>query len=127
MKGLDMLLDRIKNPATSIQTIKEILSFISQTSPVFHRKFAHAYIPVVCETAKNAILHCSESNIRLFTKDILSSILESIFNLTKRYMSVRQRHKMQEQIKMPIIKMFIDSEFLDRKLNSIALLTDLIR
>lgn len=28
---------------------------------------------------------------------------------------------------MPVIKMFIDSEFLDRKLNSIALLTDLVK
>lgn len=127
INGFELIITKILNPATHIEVTQELLHFVSLINGVFHRRFALEYLPRLCNAVTQSILQCTESNIRVFTKDKFSNIMEYLSGISRRFMTLREAKTMIEEIVLPIIKKFIESEFLDRKLNSLALLTDLVK
>ena len=103
------------------------MGFVAAVSPVFHRRFAVEFVPQFVNAATHSLLLCNEFNIRIFTKEKFSLLMEGLVLLMKRYLSTRQRMDRVCQTTMAIIKLFIDSDVLERKFNGLSILTDLVK
>jgi hypothetical protein len=72
-------------------------------------------------------LKSSDSNIRNFSKERLDALFISFDEFFSRFLTLSEKKRKKYELQPRLAKMFIESQFLDRKLNSLSIMTDLIR
>jgi hypothetical protein len=125
----DMVTARLENLAqlAPIETTIELVGLVAEFSKLFHREYALNYLPRLTEALIRNVLSSSDTNIRNFSKERLETLFASISEFHLRFLWPSERRKKKFEIQPQLAKLFIDSPFLDRKLNSLTIITDLIR
>lgn len=85
------------------------------------------YLPRLTEALIRNVLNSSDTNVRNFSKERLDTLFSSISEFQLRFLWPTERKRKKFEIQPQLAQLFIDSPFLDRKLNSLTIITDLIR
>lgn len=125
-KFFDLVLDRL-NPDTPLEVTIEMIGIIAALGRLFHRRFAHLYLPLLTDRITKYLLNSSEANIRSFTKEKLDMVFVSLDEFNCRINGPIGKRQHRFYLQPQLAKLFIESPFLERKLNSLSIISELIK
>lgn len=129
MGVFDKLLERIsdKTKWCPIDLTSNYVSILGNCHAVFHREFALEYIPKLKKAVWENVLKSPDSNTRNFTKEKIEGIYNAFDHLLKRVYSIPEKQEMIETFNLEIALMCFETDFLERKLQGIKALLDIIK
>lgn len=128
MGFFDLIIKRLEaSPSAPIEVTIEVIGVVSHVCRLFHRDYALSYLPKLADSLVRYLLSSPDSNIRNFSKERLDTLFLSFDEFFSRYLSLPEKRRKKYELQPRLARMFIDSQFLDRKLNSLAIMTDLIK
>ena len=125
----DKILERIsdKTKWAPIDIVSIYSGLVGNCHSVFHREFALEYIPKLKKAAWESVLKSPDSNIRNFSKEKIESITNAFDLLLKRVYSIPEKQEMIETFNLEISLMCFETDFLERKLQGIKSILDIIK
>ena len=129
MGFFDIVLNRIadKNRWCPIDITSGLSATIGSLHAVLQRDFALEYIPKLKEAVWENILKSPDSNIRNFSKEKIEAITSAFDNLLKRVYSIPEKQEMIETLNLEVSVMCFETDFLERKLQGIKAILDIIK
>ena len=129
MGVFDKILERIsdKTKWCPIDLTSNYVSMLGNCHAVFHREFALEYIPKLKKAVWENVLKSPDSNTRNFTKEKIEGIYNAFDHLLKRVYSIPEKQEMIETFNLEIALMCFETDFLERKLQGIKALLDIIK
>lgn len=125
----DRILERIsdRNKWCPIDVTSAYVGIVGNCSAVLHRDFAQDYIPKLWKAVWENILKSPDSNIRNFSKEKIEGLCKEFDSLLKRVYSVPEKQEMVETFNLEVSLMCFETDFLERKLQGIKAILDIIR
>lgn len=105
----------------------DLINFVLLVSPLFHRQFAVEYLTDFTESILEYINNGKEGTIRNFSKERYEAVMTSIQEFMKRLYTLSERKTIVEKLQLDLILRFLFSDFLDRKLQAVSLLTSFFK
>lgn len=127
--GFDKILQRISDIErwAPIEVVSIMMTILENLNSVLHRDFVYEYVPRLKEAVWRNLLESPESNIRNFTKERIDSILNAFDILLKRAYSLPEKNEMVESLNLQICSICFDSKFLERKLQGLKSLLEVLK
>jgi len=127
--AFEKILERISDPNNwaPIEIVSSICTAIGNIYGILHRDFAVEYIPKFKEAVWRNILKSPDSNIRNFNKDRLDAIVQAFDPLLKRVYSLPEKYQMLEEFQLEVCSICFESNFLERKLQGLKTLLEIIK
>jgi hypothetical protein len=127
--GWDRVIERMNNEKNwmPIDVMSAIVNMIGQVYGIFHRDFAYELFPKVREALYKSILTSPTENISNFTKERMDDILKALDPILKRIVSVPEKNDFIENLNLEICSICFGAEFLDRRLQGLKTLLEMIR
>lgn len=127
--AFDKILDRIsdRNRWCPIDLTSIYVSLLGNCHAVFHRDFALEYIPKLKKAVWENIIMSPDSNIRNFSKEKIEGICNGFDLLLKRVYSIPEKQEMVETFNLEISLMCFETDFLERKLQGLKSLLEIIK
>lgn len=123
----NMLLQAVVNKKFNIEGTSEIVSFLMIIHPFFHRKWALEYIPALTQGIIDYVNKGDDITIRNFSKERYEAVITSVREFLKRVTTIEERKLIVEEFQLNLICRFLFSDFLDRKLQAISILTTFMK
>jgi hypothetical protein len=117
------VLKAVQTRKFNIEITAELISFISLMHPLLHRKFALPYLGQLTEAILDYVNKSDDITIRNFSKERYEAVMTSLSEFLKRLKSSSERKLICETFQLDLTLRFLNSDFLDRKLYSVNLLT----
>lgn len=129
MGVFDKILERIsdKNKWCPIDMTSIYVSMLGNCHATFHRDFALEYIPKLKKAVWENVLLSPDSNTRNFSKEKIEGIYNAFDLLLKRIYSIPEKQEMIETFNLEVSLMCFETDFLERKLQGIKSILDIIR
>lgn len=104
-----------------------IIQCISSPFPIYHKEFIQEYGPKFVELAIKALRGAPEKSLRDVRREKIEMIIKSIDNFQRRLINKEDREKQTELLKLEISLMCLKSSFLERRIQGIRDLNQIIR
>jgi hypothetical protein len=111
----------------NIEGTSELISFLMHIHPFFHRKWALEFIPQLTQGILDYVNKGDEMTIRNFSKERYEAVIQSVREFLKRVATLEERKAIVEQFQLNLICRFLFSDFLDRKLQAVSILTTFMK
>jgi hypothetical protein len=111
----------------NIEGTSELISFLMHIHPFFHRKWALEFIPQLTQGILAYVNKGDEMTIRNFSKERYEAVIQSVREFLKRVATLEERKAIVEQFQLNLICRFLFSDFLDRKLQAVSILTTFMK
>ena len=121
------VLEAIEKRSFGVEVIADLVGCISHLQPLLHRKFALSFLPKLTKALTEYIVGADEPTIRNFSKERYEYISRALTEFLKRVKPSAERKLAIEELQLGLILRFLQSEFLDRKLNAVSLLTEMVK
>ena len=123
----DMISSAIEEKKFKIEIIVDLIAFVYVVQPVFHHTFAIDYLKKITNSTLEYINNSKESTIRNFSKERYESVFTSINEFLKRLILNKERKQITEKLQLSLVLTFLFSDFLDRKLQAVSIITHLFK
>jgi len=129
MGGFERMLQRIADTDNwaPIEITSLIVTILGNIHAVLHRDFCYDYVPRLKEAVWRNLLKSPDSNIRNFTKERIDNIIQAFDGLLKRVYSLPEKYEMIENLSLEICSICFESNFLERKLQGLKSLLEIIK
>ena len=104
-----------------------MVSCIAQLHPLLHRNYALDYLTRINTVLLEYVTKADEQTIRNFTKERFEFINSALTEFLKRVKPSSQRKAICEELQLGLAIRFLQSDFLDRKLYAVTVLTSLLK
>jgi len=127
--GFQKILDRLNDTENwaPIEVVSHICAILGNIHCILHRDFALEYIPKFKDAVWRNILKSPDSNLRNFTKERIDTIIQAFDPLLKRIVSLPEKYEALERFNLEISLLCFDSNFLERKLQGLKSLLEIIK
>ena len=102
----------------------EVFELAANLHALYHRNFSKVYLEELTKGMMYYFENCPEQCFRNMKRGIILDFIKQIGNLLKRIYTVKKRIIFKENLQMKIIKRFLTSSFLDRKIDAMKELRD---
>lgn len=123
----ERLINAVKEGKFGIEVTADLVACISQLHPLLHRKFAVEYLSKMSDVLLEYVNKADEMTIRNFTKERFELINSSLTEFLKRVKPASQRKAICEELQLSLAYRFLQSDFLDRKLYAVTIVTTLLK
>ena len=123
---IEELMEKI-NSSEDLRTVCCLIDMVSKPYIVYHKDFTKEYFPKLIEIATKLLQHSPDKFMRDNAKDKVDSLIKSIDNMNKRLLTKELREKETEVLKLNISHTCLQSSYLDRRIQGIKELNQLIR
>jgi ubiquitin carboxyl-terminal hydrolase 34 len=133
MGGFELIASVIKRICANCQTQEELnavctlIEMVSKPYLIYHKEFLKDYFPSMINLAKLCIRNAPDRFIRDINRDKVEVIVRSIDNMHKRTSTKEERDKETEVLKLEMALSCLKSSFLERRIQGIKDLNQLIR
>ena len=104
-----------------------MILFVCMVQPLFHRKFALNYLDRLVNAILEYVSKMEELTIRNFSKERYENIYQAINEFLKRIKKSEERKKITEDFQLQLILRFLFSDFLDKKLHAVTIMTQFLK
>lgn len=118
----EKIAETIRNKEMKIEVTADLITFVCIVHTLFHRKFAIEYLGDLTDSIIDYITNSKESTIRNFSRERYDAVSGALVEFLKRLKPSEERKKITEKLQLDLILRFLFSDFLDRKLQAVALL-----
>lgn len=101
--------------------------FISVLQNVFHRRFAISYLKEYSFAILNYIKELDDNKIRNLSKERLQNMLASLKDFFGKLFPAEKRRSILQGLELDLALRFINSDFLERKMQAVTIFTDLLK
>lgn len=124
---LDRILAAVQTRKFGIEVIAELVGCIASLHPLLHRKFASAYLPQIVDALLEYVNKADDTIIRNFSKERFETVNLALTEFLKRVKPGSERKYICEELQLNLTIRFLQSDFLDRKLYAVAMLTTFLK
>lgn len=124
---LDRILAAVQTRKFGIEVTAELVGCIASLHPLLHRKFATTYLPQMVDALLEYVNKADDTIIRNFSKERFETVNLALTEFLKRVKPAAERKYICEELQLNLTIRFLQSDFLDRKLYAIAMLTTLLK
>jgi hypothetical protein len=110
-----------------IEVTADMVGCVAQLHPLLHRNFAINYLPKLSEALIAYVTKADEQTIRNFSKERFELVNTALTEFLKRVRSAQDRKTACEELQLNLAIRFLQSDFLDRKLYAVSVLTSLLK
>jgi ubiquitin carboxyl-terminal hydrolase 34 len=134
--GLDLVLDCLRQDLSAppkfeglpinLNILGILVSTISYPYSIYHREFITEYAPKFVDLSVHLLRNAPDKSLRDVRRERIESIIKSIDNFQRRLVTVEEREKQTEVLKLEVALMCLKSSFLERKIQGIKDLNTVI-
>lgn len=134
--GFDLVLERLSKDETSpeggepmldLNLLGIIVGHLSQPYQIYHREFIQEYAPKFVEVCLRRLREASDKSLRDVRRERIEGIIKSIDNFQRRLVSKDERERTTETLKLEVALMCLKSSFLERRIQGIRDLNQVIK
>lgn len=133
MGGFEMIVDTLENGKVddngdlNIAVMSVLAQIISLPYPIYHKAFIAEYGQRIAAAIKMRLLSASDKSLRDVRKQQIDGIIKAIDSISKRFLDKEERDKQSEIMKLELCNKCLGSEFLERRIQGIRELNDIIK
>jgi len=131
--GFDLIIDVLENgevgetTGLDINVLGCLAQIVAAPYPVFHKAFIEANGAKIAKAIRNRLLSTPDKALRDVRKEQIDGICKAVDNIGKRYLDKAGREKQSEILKLEMCKKGLASEFLERRIQGIRDLNQVIK
>ena len=126
-----MIIDVLENgkmdDKLTIQVLGNLATLISLPANIYHKTFMEEYGERIANAVKDRLLHAPDKSIRDVRKESIDTILKAVSSVQARVMDKEVAAKDLEVFKLKMCKKCLESEFLERRIQGIRELNNIIK
>jgi hypothetical protein len=126
-KLVALINDKRDNDPITFELLQAHLEILGKIYPYFHRDYAVKFVPKIVAAVKDYIMNAPEKLIRSVRKETIESIINRLNDLLKRTHSPEDREKEMTTMKLNFALLQIKTDFLERRIHGIKVITDMIK
>lgn len=111
----------------NIDTVVLILEIVHGFNAMLYRGFAEDYMKLLKDAVVENIIESPNNNIRMFTKEKIDGIIKMLQEIVKRAYSCNEQLEIIEKFSLDMAYMCFNSDFLERKLQGIKSIMEIIK
>lgn len=110
-----------------LNLVSIIVTALSYPYQMYHKDFIAEYSPKFVDVCTRALKEAPEKSLRDVRRERIESVIKCIDNFQRRTMGRDEREKMTEVIKLEVALMCLKSSYLERRIQGIKDLNQVIR
>ncbi|CAD8206139.1 unnamed protein product [Paramecium octaurelia] len=120
------ILEQIQAKCT-IDFLHLYMQVLNNIYEMLHKQFVSNYVPALQVAVQNNILQSTDNNLRNFSAQKITDILQSLSNLMKRVYPIQRRSEIIDRFDLDIAFKCFTSDFLERKIQGLKAIQELIK
>ncbi|CAD8206268.1 unnamed protein product [Paramecium pentaurelia] len=120
------ILEQIQGKCT-IEFLHIYMQILNNIHEMLHKQFIINYVPALQIAVQNNILQSTDNNLRNFSAQKITDILQSLTNLLKRVYPIQKRSEIIDRFDLDIAFKCFTSDFLERKIQGLKAIQELIK
>ncbi|CAD8179644.1 unnamed protein product [Paramecium octaurelia] len=120
------ILEQIQAKCT-IDFLHFYMQVLNNIHEMLNKSFVSSYVPTLEIAVQNNILQSPDNNLRNFSAQKITDILQSLANLLKRVYTLQRRQEIIDKFDFDIAFKCFTSDFLERKIQGLKAIQELIK
>lgn len=118
---------RSKERWCPIEQLSAMVGIVGNLHEALHREFAFEFVPGFFEAVRANMEGSPDANLRNFSQQRVEDVVVGVGLALKRVFSLKEKNEMVGRLEMSVAIRCFKSEFLERKIQGLKLIQDLIK